>query len=1856
MDFSLANTSFTHQYNDCMLPFHGIELRDNAELYDWVQKSTMPFQLRYAKIHGPKISHVECAPLAKVNKPWTPKREIVVPRWIPHALYIPQPGKSYKNAASLSSHEHISLRESRADFASICDTFANSYKDEASYYEEDKWVVRRNLASYYSTVGPMFPYLAELTPQGGRNDSCKNRCQRALLARERAKSKSYALHLLSQLKQDRARLNRAAGVRIPHIQNLEPQAGFLSELGNLPGNINEAAVAMKEMLNSCTTIFDQIRAQFNFPANFSLFRFSLGLASLFNNALAGRKIGILLDVIVLCNELDLTPTKITEFVTRLIERTGLTTQGQSTKDNLQVFAGVVLSLVSMAARGTDLNYGSTMRSLADFGRASVGFTHVKDLVMWFYDFIMNQYNLYVLGKTTEELDWEKAYPGLQAIFEQCELFKTAAFRMEYLDRSVELCQIVCTMYNNLEEFKHSAFRAKDVKMTALLGSYLHSLNAIHLAALHSPAHSHQHRICPHSLWMYGASGTGKSNLVTFLKSAIFVKYYQGKGDWTPDNIAMTRVAENEFFDGYFGQPIINYDDILQQTDSTSKPNPEVMEIIRMHNETPFHLHMANVADKKNVYFKSEHILATTNIMYPVPKSIASPLAFQRRWNMAINVKVAPAFADANGKLDPRVVATHVAAHGQGFVKAIYAIDIYDIITKSVIVSDLTLDQFLTRFFASVDAAKTKTESLATSIQNQTGVTNNVCGQEFNNFMDSLRPQIDDSEEEFVDAVPPPYVQCPPTYEEVTRERIGELFVLLEDQRMNTEIAQTTTRDLCLPEGDNINMFDILNAEDYVEREDHTSPAAIVAAAILQSIERARNQMTRVTTHMKRFFGTLVQLTLTTTQTLFSWFVKVLKKIITSPIAIYGFMVLGICVGRGLFSRCPFRSVSSFESLCNTLPCEKCFICDSLDLEKLAIGTEGYGVSVIEQLQSSSIADDVLPFRAMSQWYSEHIKTVCVDTYLETVHERNIRNDTIIAVQGLRPESREVNTRLPTPKYRAESREVNTKNPRPNYRAESREVNTLSPRNRMRTEMSVPIVTTQGGTTSRAASVDPNVWEQWESIAQRNMVRVSTGTGGECMNAVFITGRTLMLPYHFVDAAKNQGNVIKVRNPHQTQACVYDLDACMITQCHDLFGNNLDLAFISIDGIASRKNIVAKFATANEHDKLQDGTFVFSGLRSVRGLTTLNCVMYDKVTRLPSLSYSNANGTYMINSGFKYDCSTRAGDCGALLFAKNNLLSGKILGVHTAGDGKAGVGVAIATSREFITRNLNEHIVTHDLSGRYIVDGRSPFEMTNLEPEMFSPEMFSITSNVMPEMFSTVSPVLDERPPTSSLTEHGDCISLGTLTQPRQPIKTKLNPSLIYESVSESTTRPALLRPTLIGGLLVDPMIKGIKKILNVTEPLNRDILAICVNDVAEVLESSGSRQVLSFKEAITGVEGEEFMAPLNRKSSPGYPWSLEANVSGKRKYFGYDEYEFDSGVEADVNHLLGLAAKQIRGDVVYTSTLKDERRTHAKVDEGKTRVFAAAPMNYTIAVRQYFLAFVADVMTNRIDNEIGVGTNVYSLDWHNTGKMLTVKGKHVIAGDFSNFDGSLRQDILWKILDIINNWYDDGEHNQRVRETLFEEICNARVIVKGELIQQTHSQPSGNPLTVVINSIFNQIVMRYAYMYLKIEALGSSKCDFREMVSMQTYGDDNVLNIADTVIEWYNQISITRALATIGLTYTDEAKSGTLKLSRTLDGIRYLKREFVVDTNGYFHGPLDLSVILEMTNWIRGNQYCKATTENIETAMTELVLHGREQYEKYAKEFKKQSLIAGLKVNIPSYIEASDVIHSNYFGVSAIVL
>jgi hypothetical protein len=472
----------------------------------------------------------------------------------------------------------------------------------------------------------------------------------------------------------------------------------------------------------------------------------------------------------------------------------------------------------------------------------------------------------------------------------------------------------------------------------------------------------------------------------------------------------------------------------------------------------------------------------------------------------------------------------------------------------------------------------------------------------------------------------------------------------------------------------------------------------------------------------------------------------------------------------------------------------------------------------------------------------------------------------------------------------------------------------------------------------------------------------------------------------------------------------------------------------------------------------------------------------------------------------------------------------------------------------------------------------------------------------------------------------------------QASKTALLRSRIYGMLKPAIMAPAILKPTIINGVLVDPLMNGLKKCGVIPTLLKSEDIEACANDVGRILRNNYAnldlnlyKRVLTYEEAVAGAN-DEFMVAVNRTTSPGVPYSFETKGKpGKTRWLGQGEFfDFESEdakrLRTDVENLIERCRRGEISGVYCTDTLKDEKRDLAKVQQGKTRVFSACPVHFVLAFRQYFLGFSAWCMHNRIDNEIAVGTNVYSLDWQKIALKIKQKGTRVIAGDFSNFDGSLNAQILWSIFDIIDEWYNDGEENRKIRLTLWAHIVHSTHIFENNVYMWTHSQPSGNPFTVIINSIYNSIIMRMAWRIVMKPHNNENMEKFNKYVSMISYGDDNILNISteNNILSLFNQQTIADALATIGHTYTDEGKTGEVVESRTIDEINFLKRGFRMNESGLYVAPLEEKVIYEMLNWTRNTvDPDEILSMNVRTAAREMALHGKSKFSKFINELKQ---------------------------------
>lgn len=603
---------------------------------------------------------------------------------------------------------------------------------------------------------------------------------------------------------------------------------------------------------------------------------------------------------------------------------------------------------------------------------------------------------------------------------------------------------------------------------------------------------------------------------------------------------------------------------------------------------------------------------------------------------------------------------------------------------------------------------------------------------------------------------------------------------------------------------------------------------------------------------------------------------------------------------------------------------------------------------------------------------------------------------------------------------------------------------------------------------------------------------------------------------------------------------------------------------------------------------------------IQGRYTDKCQAIDRVT-FDLIEKDGA--TTQVRDWYRYGVHSMPGDCGSAVIVHDPSVPRKIIGIHMAGygsDGYFGVGVAIHQELlKSLINNLPLKNAESSLDGEFALEGN----------------------------------------PTDR--SFGDFVNYGTAAAISSSMQTVIRPGPVHGMLGEVTTKPAHLRPFMKNGTLVDPLEMARKKADTMNMPVDDKLLKQCSKHYLRLLmdlkKDDRDDRILTWEQAIQGT-GEEFYLPIKRNTSPGYGWNSKGK--GKEPWLGSGETYITDHPEviAKRDAMLERIRAGKRASTVFVDTLKDERRPLDRVDAGKTRLFAAGEMVYCLLVRQYFAGFSAHMMRNCIDSEAAVGINVFGQDWSKLANKLSECGPYVVAGDFSNYDGTLCSAILWESYDVVEAFFEKATDEERmIRRALWCDLVNsvhATVPFNGTvpeqltyLYQWSHSQPSGNPLTVIVNSVYHSIVLRYVFKLCARKyaphMVGLDNWD--KYVRHISYGDDDVTNIHPDIIGWFNQVTMTEAYLTIGMVYTDEAKSEELVEFRKLTEVSFLKRQFRWDPEqARWRCPHSLKVIMEMPQWVkRGANVHELTSTVLEEAAHELAQHPREVFDERMKLFEE---------------------------------
>jgi len=176
----------------------------------------------------------------------------------------------------------------------------------------------------------------------------------------------------------------------------------------------------------------------------------------------------------------------------------------------------------------------------------------------------------------------------------------------------------------------------------------------------------------------------------------------------------------------------------------------------------------------------------------------------------------------------------------------------------------------------------------------------------------------------------------------------------------------------------------------------------------------------------------------------------------------------------------------------------------------------------------------------------------------------------------------------------------------------------------------------------------------------------------------------------------------------------------------------------------------------------------------------------------------------------------------------------------------------------------------------------------------------------------------------------------------------------------------------------------------------------------------------------------------------------------------------------------------------------------------------------------------------------------------------------------------------------------------------------------GDLIEFYGSNPSGHPLTVIINGLVNSLYMRYCYAVLSPE---KNARQFQKHIKLMTYGDDNVMGVSKD-IDFFNHTAIQQVLANVDVTYTMAEKEAASVPFIHINDVSFLKRYWKYDDDiGAYVCPLEHESIEKMLMVMVKSKSVPIEQQVVDvvgTALREYFWYGKQTFE------NKRTLLLGL--------------------------
>ncbi|BAA25371.1 polyprotein [Infectious flacherie virus] len=500
----------------------------------------------------------------------------------------------------------------------------------------------------------------------------------------------------------------------------------------------------------------------------------------------------------------------------------------------------------------------------------------------------------------------------------------------------------------------------------------------------------------------------------------------------------------------------------------------------------------------------------------------------------------------------------------------------------------------------------------------------------------------------------------------------------------------------------------------------------------------------------------------------------------------------------------------------------------------------------------------------------------------------------------------------------------------------------------------------------------------------------------------------------------------------------------------------------------------------------------------------------------------------------------------------------------------------------------------------------------------------------------------EGPSTENLT-----YMYSVIDAPYHTFQSKIVPSVLQSEAYDPEKEPCIQSrtdPRYTHG--ADPLTDGVATIGQPTKPLNDEILMLAYESVRDellgVLPPPYVQPPVSIREAITA-ERAPISSSMNLATSAGYPLAGRGSREKKKS-----DYILGGQLKASVHNKINKAYVQrtngIRPPCVYWAHLKDELRPSEKLRRfGGTRVFSVPPLELVLNSRRFLLPFMDAFQSFPIEAHHAIGLNPNSGDWRRLRDTLLEKGPCLLQMDYKNYSDAIPKECVAKafhiIVDYYRKWHCSTVEIENALKTLFLDTADAELLVYGDVFKVNNGVLAGHPMTSVVNSVVNLILMNY--MWIKITRRRAS--EFFKLTYIIVMGDDVVISLPKQLTEEFDCRKICAEFAKYDIKVTDSEKNltGEPKPYDSFDKFEFLSRGFS-DCDAYpdiTFAPVKTIALFDCPLWIsKGQDEEEQTIQAIQAGLLLAFDHGPEFFGKY-----KQLLLEGTSVPTYNYFTWSEL-------------